>query len=98
MSERAKNFVYPLLAAVVAAVCMVVAGCAGNPVGSSPTNNSGFDCEVLFDFDGCRVYRFRDAGRYIYFAKGASDVRWNAQSGKATLPMEVQTVAAEASE
>lgn len=47
-------------------------GCAGD---AKETNVDGdFVIELLFEKDGCKMYRFRDNGRYIYWSncQGAS--------------------------
>lgn len=36
-----------------------------------PSSNSHVPVELLFETDGCRVYRFEDGGRDHYFAKCA---------------------------
>lgn len=61
----------------LAALVLFIAGCVKDPVLTSKTNNADIEVELLFEHDGCRVYRFHDAGRAIYFVKGGSDVRWN---------------------
>ena len=33
----------------------------------APKNNSTYKVEYLFEHDGCKVYRFWDYGRYVYF-------------------------------
>ena len=33
----------------------------------APRNNSTYKVEYLFEHDGCKVYRFRDYGQYVYF-------------------------------
>ena len=32
-----------------------------------PKNNNTYSVEYLFEHDGCKVYRFRDNGQFIYF-------------------------------
>ncbi len=32
-----------------------------------PKNNATYTVEYLFEHDGCKVYRFRDDGHYVYF-------------------------------
>lgn len=54
---------------------LVLAGCTADPVRSDRTNNADLDVSTLFDYDGCRMYRFEDGGRFIYFARCGSDVR-----------------------
>lgn len=33
------------------------------------TTNKNFNAELLFEVDGCKVYRFFDGGEAIYFVK-----------------------------
>ena len=33
----------------------------------SPKSNKTYEIEYLFDHDGCKVYRFKDGGHYVYF-------------------------------
>ena len=42
--------------------------CVTEPIATAPTNNAGIQVDLLFEHDGCRVFRFRDIG-YHYFAK-----------------------------
>lgn len=32
-----------------------------------PDSNRTYRVEYLFEYDGCRMYRFRDQGNYVYF-------------------------------
>jgi len=32
-----------------------------------PINNPTYEVAYLFEHDGCKVYRFRDSGNYVYF-------------------------------
>ena len=32
-----------------------------------PSNNETYEVEYLFEHDGCKVYRFKDHGHYVYF-------------------------------
>ena len=41
-------------------------GCKG--ASKETFQNGDFKIELLFEKDGCRVYRFKDRGRYIYWA------------------------------
>jgi hypothetical protein len=34
---------------------------------TQPKNNGTYTVEYLFEHDGCKVYRFRDNGQYVYF-------------------------------
>jgi hypothetical protein len=33
----------------------------------APKNNGTYKVEYLFEHEGCKVYRFRDYGQYVYF-------------------------------
>ncbi|MBS2098022.1 DUF4884 domain-containing protein [Carboxylicivirga linearis] len=39
-----------------------------------PKNNETYTVEYLFEHDGCKVYRFRDDGNYVYFTNCNGDV------------------------
>jgi hypothetical protein len=40
----------------------------------SPENNKTYRVDFLFEHDGCKVYRFRDYGNYVYFTNCNGDV------------------------
>ena len=35
-------------------------------------NNQDYKVDYLFEHDGCKVYRFRDKGNYVYFTNCAN--------------------------
>lgn len=37
-------------------------------------NNNTYQIDYLFEHDGCKVYRFQDDGRYVYFTNCTGDV------------------------
>lgn len=39
-----------------------------------PDNNKTYKVEYLFEHEGCKVYRFRDFGRYVYFTNCGGEV------------------------
>lgn len=41
---------------------------------AAPQNNATYEVEYLFEHDGCKVYRFRDYGEYVYFTNCQGDV------------------------
>ncbi len=71
---------------------LVLVSCAKDPVQVGQSNNGSINVEVLFDFDGCRMYRFSDAGRYVYFSKCqlSSGASWD-EGGKSSQPQNVPT-------
>ena len=79
---------------VLVSVALILSGCLKDPVSKSETNNPNITVETLFDYDGCRVYRFLDNGNYRYFARCGSSVStsWNEQRRKVSVPMEINTL------
>ena len=56
------------------------------------TNNALFNVELLFEVDGCKVYRFQDGGRSRYFSTCQGSVSWNENHGKNNnVDMEIST-------
>lgn len=45
-------------------------GCANKP--ASTTQIGEIKLDLLFEKDGCKVYRFYDSGRYVYWSTGGS--------------------------
>jgi prepilin-type N-terminal cleavage/methylation domain-containing protein len=61
------------------------------------TSGTAYDVQMLFMIDGMKVYRFYDAGHYIYVVDGRnSKTAWDEsrQIGKTTIstPVAVETV------
>jgi hypothetical protein len=53
---------------IVTALSMLLLGCEAAPVSSAATNNPEVAVGLLFEHEGCRVYRFRDSGQLHYYA------------------------------
>ncbi len=67
-----KAFVVLLMAA---ASVLVFSCTVRRPVTSAiPENNDSYKVHYLFEHDGCKVYRFRDQGNYVYFTNCYGDV------------------------
>ena len=49
-------------------VALTVSGCYAEAVKVSDTDNAQIKAELLFTHDGCRIYRFLDGSRPIYYA------------------------------
>jgi hypothetical protein len=63
--------VTPLHRSVIAGagVGLLLVACYSDPQEKQQSSNAGFTVDVLFDVEGCRVYRFGDGGRVHYFAR-----------------------------
>ena len=61
-------------------ICLV--SCLEKPVSTSKTNNENIKVELLFEHDGCKVYRFND-GDYRYYAvcSGQATTNWDEDCG-----------------
>ena len=44
-----------------------MAACAADPVSTAKTNNNAVQVSLLFENDGCKVFRFMDDGEYHYY-------------------------------
>jgi len=40
---------------------------------SRPANNTDYEVSFLFEYDGCKVYRFVDYGHTVYFTNCAGE-------------------------
>lgn len=56
---------------ILSASILVLSSCSGSksiPISkAAAANNSSYEVEYLFEHEGCKVYRFLDAGNYVYF-------------------------------
>ena len=55
--------------------------CQGEALKKEKTQNDDFSVELLFEKDGCKVYRFYDGGTR-YFVTSPGSVEWKEQRGK----------------
>lgn len=66
--------------------------CAKEPI---TTEQKGeFKVEFLFEKNGCKVYRFLDSGRYIYWSDCTGNIEYNysTHSGKNTTNNTTQSI------
>lgn len=63
--------------------------CKREPTEVVKTNNTNFNIELLFEVDGCKVYRFWDDG-YKYFTTCNGSVNWKTND-KHSDDMEIPT-------
>lgn len=52
--------------------------------------NADFEIELLFEKDGCKMYRFWD-GRWVYWSTCDSKTSWVESNGKTSMTHEVNT-------
>lgn len=67
--------------------------CAKEPMGTTQTDNSNFEVGLLFVHDGCKVYRFYDAGHYKYFTNCTEAISEETHScGKNCITTKTETI------
>jgi hypothetical protein len=72
-------------------LALALAGCPGEGLSNSSTQNPNFQVAFLFEHEGCRVFRFEDAGRERYFVKcvngqASTETMQPSQCGKTQCP------------
>lgn len=70
-----------LLEVAALALLSLVFSCHQDPIKTESTEVNGIKLELLFEKDGCKVYRFYD-GRYIYWSDCSGRIEHNYRSGK----------------
>lgn len=59
--------------------------------------NGNFTVEFLFEQNGCKMYRFKDGGRYIYWSdcQGKVQADYTTQSGKSRITHQEEVITTE---
>jgi len=80
---------------IITAIALIalIASCK-EPLSKQQTNNTEYEVNLLFEHDGCKVYRFYDNGyRYFVVGPNKSSLSWDVQEGKNNrVSYEIQTV------
>lgn len=78
---------------VAIVLLLLLTGCYKDPIATVHSNNKAFNIELLFENDGCKVYRFLDSS-YVYYVvcKGQVQTSWEQHVGKRHFPRTVQTI------
>lgn len=77
---------------LVMLVLLLLTSCEREAKEKVETSNPLFNVELLFEVDGCKVYRFEDGGRTRYFTTCQGSVNWSERYGKnSTVNIEVPT-------
>lgn len=80
---------------ILAILGLVMCGCANQGEKQDiETGNKDMNVVFLFEVDGVRVYRFRDAGRYVYFTNtnGKCQYDYTVSTGKTTYTERMETI------
>ena len=93
MTDNTKGVLCFLTLPLILVLTSLTLSCAKDPVSTQKTNNSDVSIGLLFEHDGCRVYRFMDAGEYIYYVTcghGAeAATSWERSCGKNCVQHEI---------
>jgi len=73
-------------------LAVVLTGCYKEAQKKEQTTNSEFNLELLFEKDGCKIYRFLDGGRAVYWTdcRGKVESVYTQLSGKSSQEIRVQ--------
>lgn len=75
-----KSILLLLVAAV--AFLSLVSSCREEPIKTERTEVNGIKLDLLFEKDGCKVYRFYD-GQAVYWSDCRGNIEYDYKSGKA---------------
>lgn len=83
---------------MLAVVC-AAASCKDkiNPIGVVYTGNPGQHAALLLEVDGCKVYRFQDGNRDVYFStcRGKVSYDYTTRAGKTSTEHHVESLTEE---
>lgn len=67
------HFYFPLI--MLIATFLLTSCFHSQPITTeAPENNNSYQVDFLFEYDGCKIYRFWDRGNYVYFTNCKSDI------------------------
>lgn len=91
MNKIKNNFRFTIILATILIASMFTA-CVSDPVTS--VQNGNYKVEFLFEQNGCKMYRFQDGTRYIYWTdcQGKVSYDYNRSTGKSTTTEHGETI------
>lgn len=81
-----------------ACVFLTLTSCSGRGDAKNAVRDGDFKIEFLFEKDGCKMYRFKDGGRYIYWSNcdGRTEYSYFQSYGKGGYTVYEQSVTSNA--
>lgn len=81
---------------LLACVFLTLTSCKGDA--KTTVQDGDFKIEFLFEKDGCKMYRFKDGGRYIYWSNcdGRTEYSYYQSTGKSGYTVYEQSVTSNA--
>lgn len=71
-------------------IAIIFTSCVKKAEKKMITSNNNFHVELLFEHEGCKVYRFLDDG-YKYYTTCEGSVEWSHKEGKTNKYDSIQT-------
>ena len=73
-------------------IAILLTGCMKDAQQKEGTSNGNFNVELLFEKDGCKVYRFFDGGHAIYWTdcRGKLETAYRQSNGKSSYEVRIQ--------
>ena len=95
MKTKMSNYRNCFALAYVLLVAVLLVGCVNDP--KSEAQNGNFKVEFLFEQNGCKMYRFKDGGRYVYWSdcQGKMQSDYTQSTGKSTVNYRFESVTSE---
>lgn len=77
---------------IIIALLFIAAGCSGDAI--STEKKSDFTLELLFEKNGCKMYRFSDCGHYVYWSDctGKTQYSYTTHHGKSHTTTRVEQI------
>lgn len=69
-------------------IALLLMSCGERPLTTTQSNNPGLPVSLLFEYEGCKVYRFYD-GRTVYYTN-CNSVMQSVKEGKTEVYREVK--------
>lgn len=69
-------------------------GCKKEAISSEKTKINNIELELLFEKDGCKMYRFNDGGRNVYWAtcEGKTSYSYSTKNRNQTITNHVEEI------
>lgn len=71
---------------------IVITSCKQEPIQEDKTNNNQYKMVLMFEYDGCKFYKFYDFGRAVYWTdcRGKIETVYTETSGKVNDEIRIQ--------
>lgn len=67
---------------LVGIAALFLYGCKQSPESVQTVRADGFQVDILFTHEGCRMYRFLDGSRFVYYSNCVGSTQWRENCGK----------------